>query len=220
MKGALIPAAMALVGLAIGGAAGHVLVSRAAEAPEGAAHAPDAHAEEGAEAAEQHGAPEPDEHAEAGHAEADHEEAGHVDPEPGGDDHGGSGHGKAAGPGGGHGDSKHASGETAGQDYVKLDNQFVVPVIEGGRTEALMMLALSLEIDPAIRAAVFENEPKLRDAFLRVMFDHANAGGFGGGFTAEGPIEALRVALRERARAILGPGARDVLIVDIARQDA
>ena len=53
-----------------------------------------------------------------------------------------------------------------------------------------------------------------------MLFDHANAGGFAGGFTGEGPIEELRAALRESARAVLGPDARDVLILDIARQDA
>jgi len=112
-----------------------------------------------------------------------------------------------------------APGEVA-RDYVRLNNQFVVPVIEGGEVGALVILSLSIEAVAGASEAVYAREPRLRDAFLRVMFDHANAGGFAGAFTAGGALELLRAALRETARAVLGDIAIDVLIVDIARQDA
>ena len=67
---------------------------------------------------------------------------------------------------------------------------------------------------------VYEREPKLRDAFLRVMFDHANAGGFDGAFTNSNQMDVLRRALREVAQKTIGPTASDVLILDIVRQDA
>jgi hypothetical protein len=66
---------------------------------------------------------------------------------------------------------------------------------------------------------VYGREPKLRDGFLIVLFDHAAAGGFDGDFTAPTKLAALRRALTEQARAILGPIANDVLIQDIVRQD-
>ena len=200
---ALIPLAMALVGAAAGTGAALVLAPDApgaathgeAEAPgHGAEEAPGGH---GAEEAEGHGAA--------------------PDPPPAhGAETGSDGHGPAKASGG------HGSGAADGDGYVRLDNQFVVPVIEDGRTTALVVLVLSLEVEPGdgARDAVFAREPKLRDALLRVMFDHANAGGFSGGFTAGARIEGLRAALRERARAVLGPGLRDVLILDIARQEA
>ena len=202
MKGLLIPAAMALLGAGLGGGAATMLgqgadAEKAVPEEAGGAHA---------EAAE-------------GHADDDHgggEPAdGHAKDGPATDGPADAGHGGAAPAKDGHG-----SGAGAGGDYVKLPNQFVVPVIEGGRTEALVVLSLGLDVAPGVREAAFAQEPKLRDALLRVMFDHANAGGFSGGFTAGEPLERLRAALRERARALLGPELRDVLILDIARQDA
>ena len=104
-------------------------------------------------------------------------------------------------------------------EYVKLNNQFVVPVVEGPRVAALVILSLSLETAPGSREAVFGIEPKLRNAFLQVLFDHANAGGFRGNFTDPNVLDSLRRALLEVARHELGPIVSDVLIVDIVRQD-
>ena len=205
MKGALIPLAMALLGAGAGAGAALVL---APGTPDAAPHGEEApHGE-----APEHGAEHPP-------------EAAAVEPGSGAkaDGHDAGGHGAAADEASaGHDSGGHGSKGAAGDDYVKLDSQFVVPVIEEGRTTSLVVLALSLEVEPGAgaREAVFAQEPRLRDALLRVLFDHANAGGFSGGFTREGPIERLRSALRERARAILGPDLRDVLILDIARQDA
>ncbi|GGE10288.1 Flagellar basal body-associated protein FliL [Gemmobacter megaterium] len=106
------------------------------------------------------------------------------------------------------------------RDYVKLPNQFVVPVLEGGRVGSLVVLALSLEVPVGGSDAIFTREPKLRDEFLRVLFDHANAGGFRGTFTDGGNLVALRRALLEAARKVTGAAAvSDVLITDILRQD-
>ena len=66
---------------------------------------------------------------------------------------------------------------------------------------------------------VFEVEPKLRDSFLQVMFNHANAGGFDGVFTEGEKMSDLRGSLFEAAREILGEVATDILIFDIVRQD-
>jgi hypothetical protein len=101
-----------------------------------------------------------------------------------------------------------------------MSNQFVVPVLKEGRISALVVLSLSLETAAGMRETVFAREPKLRDAFLQVLFDHANAGAFDGNFTASGRIDTLRRSLSEAARPILGAGVYDVLITDIARQDS
>jgi hypothetical protein len=105
-------------------------------------------------------------------------------------------------------------------DFVRLTNQFVVPVLRRGEVRALVVVSVGLEISAGTRDVVFAREPKLRDAFLRVLFDHANAGTFDGTFTAGPPMQALRQALWEAARPILGSDIHDVLITDIARQDA
>jgi len=108
---------------------------------------------------------------------------------------------------------------STGTDFVRLNNQFVVPVVRSDQISALVVLSLSLEVPTGGSEPIYQREPKLRDRFLQVLFDHANAGGFDGAFTAGSNMELLRTALREVARAELGPSVQDVLITDIARQD-
>lgn len=113
-----------------------------------------------------------------------------------------------------------AAAEDSGvPDYVKLSNQFVVPVVEEGRVAAMVILSLTLEVPVGGSEAIYAREPKLRDAFLQVLFDHANAGGFRGAFTDGANLVILRRALREVAQNIMAGGVSDVLIADIVRQD-
>lgn len=104
-------------------------------------------------------------------------------------------------------------------EYVKLNNQFVVPVVEDGEIAALVILSISLEVTTGSTEQVYAREPKLRDAFLQVLFDHANAGGFRGAFTQSNNMYVLRNGLLETARKAMGALVSDVLIVDIVRQD-
>jgi flagellar protein FliL len=105
-------------------------------------------------------------------------------------------------------------------EYVKLNNQFVVPVVHGEKVSALVVMSLSLETMPGMTEAIFAREPKLRDAFLQVMFDHANMGGFDGSFTSSNTLDTLRTALREVAQKEFGDDISNVLIMGIARQDS
>lgn len=108
-----------------------------------------------------------------------------------------------------------------GTEYVRLNNQFVVPIVRNGAVRSLVVMSLSLEVDTGLNSDVFTLEPRLRDSFLRVMFAHANVGGFDGRFTEAEAMAPLRSALREAAQAVLGRGTtHDVLITDITRQDA
>lgn len=118
-----------------------------------------------------------------------------------------------------HGEASHAEDPNA-PEYVKLNNQFVIPVVEDGRVVSLVVLSLSLEVEAGTTETVYEREPKLRDVFLQVMFDHANVGGFNGSFTDGANLLVLRTGLKEAAALILGTTIRDVLITDIARQDS
>jgi hypothetical protein len=114
----------------------------------------------------------------------------------------------------------HAGPVALDHAYVKMNNQFVIPVVHEGRIKALVVMSLSLEVTAGNTEAVYEREPRLRDAFLRSMFDHANSGGFDGDFTSNGNMAHLRSGLVRVAREILGDIASDVLIIDIARQDS
>ena len=113
-----------------------------------------------------------------------------------------------------------ADAAAGGTEFVRLNNQFVVPVVREGSVRSLVVMSLTLEVASGNNEAVFDREPRLRDSFLRALFAHANAGGFDGSFTDATAMDPLRDALRDAAREVLGPVARDVLIVDITRQDA
>ena len=110
--------------------------------------------------------------------------------------------------------------EESTSEYVKLNNQFVIPIVSGEKIAALVVLALSIEVPSGQTDTVYEREPKLRDSFLQVLFDHANMGGFEGSFTNAEVLGRLRRALREVAQKDLGKAlVKDVLIIEIARQD-
>jgi flagellar FliL protein len=106
------------------------------------------------------------------------------------------------------------------REYVALPNQFIVPLVEGGKVRAMMILSISVEVEEGARSAVEAAEPKLRDALLQVLFEHANAGGFRGSFTDGPMLRLLRQGLREASARVLGDILRDVLITEIVRQDA
>ncbi|MFQ5439104.1 MAG: flagellar basal body-associated FliL family protein [Paracoccaceae bacterium] len=119
--------------------------------------------------------------------------------------------------------SGHASGTApeagSAHDYVRLNNQFVVPVVSGSKVTSLVVMSLSIEVEPGQQEEVFSREPRIRDSFLQVLFDHANAGGFDGAFTSGERMKDLRGSLLEAVTEILGPIASDVLVLDIVRQD-
>lgn len=115
----------------------------------------------------------------------------------------------------------NAAHPTEGQpEYVKLSNQFVVPIVADGRVASMVVLSLGLEVTAGSTDAIFAMEPKLRDSFLQLLFDHANAGGFRGSFTEGANLMALRRALLESAQQAAGDRVLAVLISDIARQDS
>ncbi len=109
--------------------------------------------------------------------------------------------------------------EQSDYEYLKLTKQFVVPVVDTDRIAALVTMSLSLEVTPGKTEDFYALEPKLRDGFLQVMFDHANSGGFDGAFTDSDNMNVLRKALLETARKDLGDDVSQVLIMSVSRQD-
>lgn len=113
----------------------------------------------------------------------------------------------------------HDAGADAEPEYVKLNNQFVIPVVSGQNVESLVVLSLGLEVESGRSEEIYRREPKLRDVLLQVLFDHANMGGFTGRFTDGNNMDILRMALSEAAQSVIGAQVRGVVITDIARQD-
>lgn len=128
----------------------------------------------------------------------------------------------------GHSDMRSRGEETAKEpnapenlsfEYVKLTNQFIVPVIKGDIVRSVVIVALSLEVETGTKEKVYKVEPKLRDTFLQALFDHASLGGFDGAFATTENLIRMRKALKQAATSVLGDAVNDVLVTDIARQD-
>ncbi|MEM7318583.1 MAG: flagellar basal body-associated protein FliL [Pseudomonadota bacterium] len=105
-------------------------------------------------------------------------------------------------------------------EYLRLNRQFVIPLVGADEVRGLATVSLSLETSPGQSDRFYAMEPRLRDAFLQVLFDHANMGGFDGSFTHSNKLDPLRIALLEAARREMGPDIiHRVLLLDVARQD-
>ena len=115
-------------------------------------------------------------------------------------------------------DADHSGADA--NEYVKFSNQFIIPVMAADRVESMVVLSLSLEVVPGSKEEIYQREPKLRDAFLQVLFNHANVGGFDGNFVDTVNLKTLRSALFEVAQKQVGEIAVDVLIVDLIKQTA
>ena len=105
------------------------------------------------------------------------------------------------------------------EDFVPVESEdFLATDAPAGRMWMVVM-SLSLETPNGGRERVFAQEPRIRDTFLQVLFDHANIGGFDGEFTNGASMGVLRGELVRASKTILGPDIIDVLVTDVARQD-
>lgn len=104
--------------------------------------------------------------------------------------------------------------------YVPMEKPFVVPVFSGEKVTAMVVISLSVEVGTESAEAVEDIQPRLRDSFLKVMFRHANSGGFDGSFTAGRKMEDLKSGLLVAAGEVGGKlDIYEVLVTEIARQD-
>ncbi|MEM9642033.1 MAG: flagellar basal body-associated FliL family protein [Pseudomonadota bacterium] len=104
-------------------------------------------------------------------------------------------------------------------EYAELNRQFIIPLLRGERVASLVVASLAVEVTEGETASVYDKEPKIRDAFLQIMFVHAHSGGFDGDFTSARSMKDLKTRLVEAAEPILGKVLKDVLITEIVRQD-
>lgn len=113
----------------------------------------------------------------------------------------------------------HNPEDDAKYEYIALDKQFIVPLVNETRVQAMIILSLSLEATVDGVDLAHRRSPKLRDVFLQVLFRHAHSGGFNGVFTGGQAMADLRAGLRDAAKGVLGDAVNDVLVTDIVRQD-
>lgn len=104
--------------------------------------------------------------------------------------------------------------------YVKVGRQTIIPILEQGETKALMMFELAVDVASDQNDRALAMEPRLRDAFLRELFQMSYTGAFDDTFTDDRVIDELRRNLVRAAEEHLGKNAvNDVLILDVMRQN-
>ena len=193
----LLPVILTLIGIGAGGAAG--LFLKPASEPD-------------------------DEHAEATSGDEAHEDASDPHETASSDDDNGHGtsrshdagaddHATPAKTSGGHGE------ETGGEDFVKLNKQFVVPVVAEDRIKSMVVLSITIATERGNSETIYHYEPRLRNEILKVLFRHANSGGFDGVFTSGRAMEDLYSALNIVLDDVLGDIPSEALVTEIMRQD-
>lgn len=104
--------------------------------------------------------------------------------------------------------------------FVPFEKPFVVPVFEGEKIAAMVVVSLSVETGEEAATVVTAMEPRLRDRFLKVFFLHSNSGGFNGSFTSGRKMTDLKSALLKAAKEVMrGTEVNSILVTEIARQD-
>ncbi len=116
-------------------------------------------------------------------------------------------------------DAHDPHGSEAEFDYARMNNQFVVPVMQDGIMRAMVVLNLTLEVPKGGSEAVYSIEPRLREAFFQALLDMANLGGFESNFTNGENMRRLHETLTSTAVRVAPGLVHDVLVVDILRQD-
>ena len=103
--------------------------------------------------------------------------------------------------------------------YVSIGTQTIIPVVEGERTRALMLFELAVDVYPSAHDQAVMLEPRLRDAFLRELLKMSSTGAFTKTYTEDWVIDELRKNLGKAARRFLGDGMREILVLDVIRQE-
>lgn len=109
--------------------------------------------------------------------------------------------------------------KASGTEFVDFKRQYVIPVIRDENVQSMVIATISAEITAGQAETFFAMEPRLRDAFLQVMFNHANMGGFDGAFTNSPRLDTLRRSLLRAGHEVVGDTLVSVLFSELARQD-
>ncbi|GGD12342.1 hypothetical protein [Aquisalinus flavus] len=115
-----------------------------------------------------------------------------------------------------HGGNPANTGSTA---YYKFSRQFIVPVVSDSNVQSLVILDLNLEIDPNLGESLYAMDPKLRDVIMTELIALSNEGRFARRMTDPSNYAEIRMRLLTAVQTVQAKGVRDVLILDLARQD-
>lgn len=118
-----------------------------------------------------------------------------------------------------HADTDSHGNPTAGAvDYFKFTREFVVPVMRESRVESLVILNINLEVDSRVSSKLFAMEPKIRDNIMTTLIELSNDGSTLEAIANLENYESIRATVLMNLQRIVPEGIRNVLIVDMAKQ--
>ena len=109
-----------------------------------------------------------------------------------------------------------ASGDTS---YMKFKRQFVIPIMDRDKIQSLVIMNINLELDKDAPQSAYTLEPKLRDAIMRELLALSHTGAFSDDLTSTETYNKLRNSLLTASQAVMKKGVKNVLILDLMRQD-
>jgi hypothetical protein len=113
----------------------------------------------------------------------------------------------------------HGGEKTKETRYLKFKRQFVIPVMKNQKVGGLVIMNFNLELNEDAGDQVFSQEPKLRDAYMRILLQMSSEGAFDGDLVSPATYEQLRYNLLTASSKIIDEGVEDLLILDIVKQD-
>ena len=113
-------------------------------------------------------------------------------------------------------DKGASSGDSA---YYKFSREFVVPIMRTGQVKSLVIIHISLETDSATSEKLFSEEPKLRDNIMTTLIELSNDGRTLVDLTNVNNYETIRAMILMNLQDSISDKIKNVLIVDIAKQD-
>ncbi len=107
-----------------------------------------------------------------------------------------------------------------GTDYysVRFSRPFVVPVTDGWRTQALVVLKLNIEVERQAADQTTGIQDKLRDRIMSSLIGLSHEGGFAGAATDPALYDAVRLSVRDAAEQMFPDEVGDVLILELLKR--
>ncbi|MEM9422604.1 MAG: hypothetical protein AAF986_08880 [Pseudomonadota bacterium] len=111
-------------------------------------------------------------------------------------------------------------GEEASLEYfsVRFSRPFVVPVTDGWRTQALVVLKLNVEVEQAAADQTAGLQDKMRDRIMSSLIGFSHEGGFAGATTDPALYDAVRVSVRDAVEDMFPEMVGDVLILELLKR--
>lgn len=130
-----------------------------------------------------------------------------------------AGHEKAKKSKKGNGHGGHGNSGASDVIYYKFSREFVVPLMNNGRVKSLVIININLEADASISDDLFAMEPKLRDNIMATLIALSNDGVTLEEITDVNSYETIRTMILLNLEKVVSSGIRNVLILDMAKQD-